>query len=91
MAMSQQLDVYAGGGYNELILEWDGWVRRLPGACEALFVRGASNAEQQAEAHRLRAAFLREYGLGDADGPPLVLYDEARDATPFSLLDPAER
>lgn len=87
--MLQQMHVYKGGGYNELIFEWDAWVERLPGALEAFFLRPESSAAQRAEAYAQRAAFISEYGLkeGGSGTPPMLMYDKTRKSAPFLRVD----
>ena len=82
-AMRQQMDVYHGSGYNELIFEWQRFVNRLPGAVEAIFVRPRSNGAQRVGAYAVRRAFMAEYKLDEGGAPPMLLYDESDRRAPW--------
>lgn len=86
-AMLQQMDISDGRTkYNELILEWDGFVRHLPVSVEAIFVLPQSSDTQLQEALETHAAFVSEYNLNaGVNAPPLLRYDQEKEA-PFSPL-----
>ena len=74
MMIAQQKVLEPMGGYNEVILDSNFWVKNLPRTVMAVFVhKGAPEADVETS-KRVHAAFLSEYHITDSE-TPLVEYD----------------
>ena len=89
--IEQQKILSPAGGYNEVILDAEAWVRNLPQSIMAVFVHKNAKLADVENSRSVHANFLQRYGL-TSDATPLVTYDiEAAqgdvDVSPFALLD----
>ena len=72
--ISQQKILEPNGGYNEVIVGAEAWVRNLPHTINAVFVHKGAPANDVANSKRVHANFLEEYGI-TSEETPLVEYD----------------
>jgi hypothetical protein len=87
LMQKQQIEVRAGGGYNEVVLDPRPWVAHLPTTIEAMFVVRVSSPQDVKTIKDVHASFLATYGLTYEDGPPGVLYDpKANPTAPFEYF-----
>ena len=71
---------------NEFIVDASSYTAQLPGAVLAFFGTPASGSDEWDQARAARAAFMAQYGLTEANGPPLLTLDlKWSAATPFRL------
>lgn len=93
-AIQRMMELQDAQSHNEIVLDSQFWVDRLPHTIEAFFavrwpddLLGPPHYLQRPEKQRigeLHSSFLREYGL-DNDDVPLLLFDGAR-SPPFSTF-----
>ena len=66
--------------YNEILVDHNWWNRHLPATIEAFFADGDAGSKIAAAD---RAELMRQYGLSEAEAPPLVWIDRMNWANPF--------
>ena len=81
------LDAMANKGcYNEIVIDADVLVGKLPHVVEAIEFPAHASDEARALARRVHAAFIAEYPEA-ASSTPLVSYDLSKPRAPFALAD----
>ena len=70
----------ASYAYNEILVDHNWWNRHLPATIEAFFADGDAGSKIAAAD---RAELMRQYGLSEAEAPPLVWIDRMNWANPF--------
>jgi hypothetical protein len=70
---------------NELVIQADVWVSRLPQLIEAVEFPAHASDAVKAAARRVHRAFRSAFGER-ADPTPLVEYDSTRRDAPFTLV-----
>ena len=72
---------------NEIIVNAASYMAHLPHTIEVFFTVPSSGPKEHRTVRGAREALLREYGLGDATGPPLVVMDlQGGGSQPFHLM-----
>ena len=89
LMLEQQIAVHPNGGYNEIVVNAQSWVDKLPGTIVAIFV--CVNEEGEADHNKLESArsvqrkFAGEYGIELRDFP-LLMFDERNGEEPFRVM-----
>ena len=84
MMIKQQKALSPAGGYNEVIIDSESWVRHLPRTVMAVFVHKDAPLADVVNSQRVHSNFLQQYGI-TSDETPLVSYDEHTGE--FTLFD----
>ena len=77
------------GCYNEIVIEADAWVAKLPSVVEAVQFPIHASEEVKAMARRVHRAFVTAFSE-EAGHTPLLSYDVSQLDAPFALAPVSE-